>query len=207
VVDGNEAWVDELPPLVRAAYRGDDRTVERLLHSGVNPNQADESGWTALHAAATTNHLHAVQQLLRAGATVDARTEDSFTPVLNAAQAGPDVIAALLDAGADAAVQHPRYGWRPLDRFAEHSNVEAIRLLLKTGVEVNARGIDGSTALMSAAEAGSLECVALLLHAGADPTLSSEGDTAGSLAGHQGHHAVAALLALREQRKGAAGQG
>lgn len=119
-----------------------------------------------------------------------------------------DVIAALLDAGADAAVQDPRCGWRPLDRFAEYSNIEAVRLLLEAGVEVDARGSDGSTALMSAAEAGSVECVALLLHAGADPTLTSEGATAGSLAGHQGHQAVAALLASGEpDGNGAAGQG
>lgn len=209
MVDGEEAWVDELPPLVQAAYRGQDHVVRGLLHEGVDPNQADDSGWTALHAAASKNHLYTVRQLLRAGAIADARTEDGFTPLLNAAQAGMDVIAALLDAGADAAVQHPRFGWRPLDRFAEYSNFEAVRLLLEAGVEVDARGLDGSTALMSAAEAGSAECVALLLDAGADPALTSEGATAGSLAGQQGHQAVAALLASGEAGvgNGPAGQG
>lgn len=47
---------------------------------------------------------------------------------------------------------------------------------------------------MDAAEAGSIECIKLLLQAGADPSLTSEGETAADLALKHGHTAAARIL-------------
>jgi ankyrin repeat protein len=124
------------------------------------------------------NHLPIVELLLQAGAAVDSRSLDGFTPLLNAARAEAPVVTALLNAGADPAAQEARLGWRPLDRFAEHANALAVRLLLNAGAEVDARDFSGQTALMDAAEAGSAECVELLLRAGANPAVTREGQTA-----------------------------
>jgi ankyrin repeat protein len=146
-----------------------------------------------LHAAAVFDHAEVVVLLLEAGAAVDARDDDGFTPLLNAGNAGAAVVAALLDAGADPMAQHPARGWRPLDVFAEHGNAAGVQLILDAGVEVDASW-GGITALMDAAEAGSTECVQLLLRAGADASLTAEGETASALAAKHGHHALAALL-------------
>jgi ankyrin repeat protein len=54
------------------------------------------------------------------------------------------------------------------------------------GADVNARDHAGGTALMSAAEAGSVACIVLLLATGADPTLTADGESARALATKHG---------------------
>jgi ankyrin repeat protein len=190
-----EAWLDELPPLVRAAAKGDDREVERILARGTDPNEADSSGWTALHAAATRNHVDVVRRLLSSGADVDARTEDGVTPLLNAACAGRPVIEALLAAGANAAAKDRGQGWRPLDRFADYANAAGVELVLKAGADVDAEDFNGGTALANAAEAGCEECVELLLAAGVDATRTWDGASAADLARRHGFTRLAERLA------------
>jgi ankyrin repeat protein len=192
-----DEWMNELPSLVRAAAKGNISEAAGLLRAGSDPNEADEDGWTAMHAAAAFNHLQIVELLLQAGAAVDTRSHDGFTPLLNAAQAEAPVIAALLNAGADPAAHDARLGWRPLHRFAGYANAPAVQLVLDAGAEVDARDFSGGTALMDAAEAGSTECIELLLRAGANPAVIYKGQTASSLAAKQGHHILAAYLASR----------
>jgi ankyrin repeat protein len=191
----DDSWLDELPPLVGAAAKGDNVSVADLLASGTNPNEADESGWTALHAAATRDHVDVVRRLLAAGADVDARSADGFTPLLNAASAGSDVVEALLDAGADVTAQEPRQGCRPLHRFAGYANPAGVELVLAAGADVDAEDFGGATALADAAEAGCDECVEALLAAGADPTRTWGGESAAELATKQGFVRLAQRLA------------
>jgi ankyrin repeat protein len=184
-----------VPELVACAARGKTEAVAGLLASGADPNTADEEGWTALHAAAVFDHLPVVRLLLEAGAAVDPRSADGFTPLLNGARASADVVDALLAAGADPNAHDERLGWRPLDRFADYGNVDGIRLVLAAGAEVDARDFAGATALMAAAENGEADCVALLLDHGADASIRTEdGSTAASLAARRGHHALAATI-------------
>jgi len=177
-------WRESLPPLVRAAEAGDGVAVERLLASGSDPDEADEDGWSALHAAAARDHPAVVAQLLQAGAAVDAREQHGFTPLLNTASAGPEVIEQLLAAGADPMAQDDRFRWRPLDRYAAHANVAGVRLVLAAGARAD---LPGCSALGDAAEAGCAECVELLLSAGADPAQTWDDQSAAELAAKHGH--------------------
>lgn len=81
-------WPDDLPGLVRAAALGDRDLVAELLQSGIEPNEADEFGYTALRAAAQFDHPEIVTLLLDGGAVVDARDEYGSTPLLGACNAG-----------------------------------------------------------------------------------------------------------------------
>src|SRR5829696_2414303 len=53
---------------------------------------------------------------------------------------------------------------------ADHGNQALVRQLIERGVDVNAKGVDGATALHRAVNSDHLTVADLLLHAGADAT-------------------------------------
>ena len=58
-------------------------------------------------------------------------------------------------------------------------NVEILRMLLNAGANINAKDVNGRSALMMASKEGQADCVALLLSDKADPTVrDNEGLTA-----------------------------
>ncbi len=89
--------------LVRAAQAGDDAKVKRLLKAKVDVNAIttlDGESATALQAASWHGHVGTARLLLKAKATVDARTTLG-TALMSAADAGhAPVVQLLLDANA-----------------------------------------------------------------------------------------------------------
>lgn len=68
-------------------------------------------------------------------------------------------------------------------------------LLEKVGADVNFQNIEGTTALMVAAEQGYVEMVRLLMNAGADATLANiANETASDIAKRTGNHTIATLI-------------
>ena len=59
-----------LPELVYWASLGDVEQVEQLLAEGIDPNQTDDEGYSALQAAAENDHLAVVQLLVSKGVNV-----------------------------------------------------------------------------------------------------------------------------------------
>lgn len=59
-----------LPELVYWASLGDVEQVEQLLAEGIDPNQTDDDGYSALQAAAENDHLAVVKLLVGKGANV-----------------------------------------------------------------------------------------------------------------------------------------
>lgn len=74
-----------LPELVLAASLGDLQQVEKLLESGINANQIDDDGYSALHAAAENNHLAIVKLLLQHGANLNYKAQYSALELANLA--------------------------------------------------------------------------------------------------------------------------
>jgi hypothetical protein len=73
--------------------------------------------------------------------------------------------------------------------------VGAVRILLASGADVNARDVNGATALIEAADRGHPKSVALLLKAGADLNVSTRGmGTALNAAERSGHRDIIAML-------------
>ena len=105
-------------PLHRAASRGHTEVVLRLLAHGVNVDPADSRGATPLILAARQGHWDAAHALVRGGgASVRVATREGDTALHAAAWAGATVYAA--------------------DRV--------VKLLVKSGIEVDARNKFGST--------------------------------------------------------------
>jgi ankyrin repeat protein len=113
-------------------------------------------------------------QLIRAGARVDASNRHGVTPLAIASLNGNDaLIDRLLKAGADA--RRPgANGVTALMLAARNGKSEAIDVLLSAGVDVNAKeSLRGTTALMWAVEQKHPEAVSRLIRGGADVTIQS----------------------------------
>jgi len=82
--------------LMMAALRGRTDWMSRLLDRGA---AVDQSGWTALHYAASGAQPQTVAWLLARGAKVDARAPNGSTPLMMAARYGAEPAVDLLLAG------------------------------------------------------------------------------------------------------------
>lgn len=135
----------------------------------VNANQRDSDGTTALHWAVQRDDSNLVDQLIKAGADVNAKNDYGSTPMSEAALNGDvAVIEKLLKAGAD--VESPNAdGQTALMVVARSSNVAAAKMLLSHGANVNAvEKWRQQTALMWAAAENQPAMVKVLVEAGAD---------------------------------------
>jgi uncharacterized protein len=164
-----------IAPIANAAQNGDREAVRALLKKGVDVNEAQGDGTTALHWAAMTGDAELAQMLIVAGANVRATTRlGAYTPLYLAAKGGyADVVAALLAAGADAKAATSN-GTTPLMIAAAAGDARSITSLIENGAEINARETKGETPLMFAAGFNRLEAVKLLLAKGADHTVTTK---------------------------------
>ena len=88
-----------------------------------------------------------VNQLIHAGANVNARNKNGWTPLMIAAwkNPSPKILTALLSHGADVHAKSGD-GWTPLMLVARYNtNPEALKVLLKAGADVNAKKENGWT--------------------------------------------------------------
>jgi ankyrin repeat protein len=157
-------------PLATAAMNGDRDTVRALLKKGLDVNEAQGDGTTALHWAAMKGDAELAQMLIYAGANHRATTRlGAYTPLYLAARGGHSaVVAALLAAGADANAVTSN-GTTPLMIASAAGDTKTMTALVENGSDVNARDTaKGETPLMFAAGFNRAEAVKLLLARGAD---------------------------------------
>jgi ankyrin repeat protein len=109
-----------------------------------------------------------VRRVIAARAALDVRHENGVTAAMIAAGGGRwRVLALLVDAGAEVAVNRDRGGWTALHFAAKYGNAKAVRVLLGAGVDPDARGSDGFTALALGVRANHPAVVEILVRAGA----------------------------------------
>lgn len=167
----------------------DANMTEWLLSRGADVHATDDSGHTALTMAGSgtcarllldagarietpdgspiiveADNIETVRVLVEHGADIDTVGGDGYCLLKTAAESGDDEFARqLLLEGASPHVSST--GDTPLHAAAGHDNLDIVAMLLQHGADPNAVDVDGWTPLMFA---GSLECVDLLLAAGAD---------------------------------------
>lgn len=83
-----------LPELVYWASLGNMEQVEQLLADGIDPNQTDDEGYSALQAAAENDHLAVVKLLVSKGANMAYKGE--YTALQLAEMAEHDEVIAYL---------------------------------------------------------------------------------------------------------------
>ena len=152
-----------------------------LVHTDVMPQLCDESRrWltTDFWRTATPED---VQQQFDAEADINAQDASGEAALYKAVSwnRDPEVVALLLDLGADIEAVEPQHGNRPLHKAVETGNLTFTLLLMSRGAQVNTKDNNGFTPLHLASRYTSdetgLEIVRLLLDHSADPNARGMG--------------------------------
>jgi ankyrin repeat protein len=176
-------------PLMAAAGDKNTEAVRTLLAAGADIRARTTRGWTAMTYAVWSPPLTTramsdasaviVAMLLGAGATIDEGGTDVPATLSMAAtkSANPEVIRLILAAGAK--VEGSGASTPLMDAARWNGTAGVFDALLEAGAKIDARDASGMTALMYAAGTNTPQIVALLLDAGADPSLKAgDGSTA-----------------------------
>ena len=111
-----------------------DRALLKAVEKGNNP----EADRTLLDAVEKGN-IEAVKQHIAAGANVNAKTRNAWTPLHGAAEGGHgEIVELLIAAGADLEAKN-KLGWTPLHHAALRGHKEVAEVLIAKGVDVNAK--------------------------------------------------------------------
>lgn len=183
----------------QAVQRDDERTVERLLAQGFDPNSRDPKGQTAMHLAMRDNSARVAEALWRnRSLDVNALNADDETAMMMAALRGNTAwVQRFLDRGAR--VHKP--GWSPIHYAATGPRSETVALLLDRGAPLDPESPNRTTPLMMAARYGSEASVDLLLARGADAKRKNDlGMTAVEFARQSGRDFLIARLQNAAQR-------
>ncbi|CAI9782669.1 unnamed protein product [Fraxinus pennsylvanica] len=183
-----------------AALRGDDLLLHHLLKRGLDPNEADNNGRTALHIAASKGNENCVLLLLDFGADPNNRDLEGSVPLWEALLgAHESVIRTLSDNGAK--ITSGDVGLFSCTA-AEAKNLELLKEIVRHGGDVTKPKSNGSTAVHVAVCEGDIEIVKFLLDQGANIHQPDEhGWTPRDLAEQQGHHDIKEIFEQYKQNR------
>ena len=126
-----------------------------LLGCGTTQQVTVQAPDISIHDAAKIGNIEAIKQHLVAGADVDFRNQQGFTPLHVAAQKGHNKVAELLIAkGANVNTSGRLIGTTPLDSAALLGHKEMVELLIDSGADINPQIITGETPLQRAEQRG-----------------------------------------------------
>ncbi|XP_069489712.1 protein phosphatase 1 regulatory subunit 12B isoform X10 [Ambystoma mexicanum] len=187
--DVNTANVDGLSSLHQACIDENLDVVRFLVENGADVNQQDNEGWTPLHAVASCGYLNIAEYLISHGANVAPVNSEGEVPLDLAEEAamkdllleqvkkqGIDLQMARkeeeqqllqdarqwLNSRKIEDVKHKRSGATALHVAAAKGYLEAMRLLIQAGYNLNVQDVDGWTPLHAAAYWGIKDACTIL---------------------------------------------
>ena len=156
-VDPDDSYVDEATGLevnllLRAVVEEDEAFAMQLIDKGCRVDVADSSdNITALTQAAYLGQAQIVDALLGRGADALAKNTQGTGPLMAAAAEGyTDITRKLLEKGGVPPDDPDMDDTTPLMVSSVRGHIDIVTMLLNAGADVNARNVDGHTALMFA---------------------------------------------------------
>ena len=197
---GNKFLSNSEKEFLSKSSKGDADSVYKLIQAGVNVNVEDRDGMTALMMASENGHIDLSGELITAGANVNAQALRGNSGLICAASKGHnDCVKKLLEHGNNVNVPGI-YGDTALMHAAKNGNKECLEVLIHCGADPNVQNDDddaaksvnrkdgefwfsklhkGTTALVYTAYQRSVDCLKILIRAGADVNndIKSNGNT------------------------------
>ncbi|KAG5591649.1 hypothetical protein H5410_042163 [Solanum commersonii] len=180
-----------------AANRGDDLLLRQLLKKGMDPNESDSNGRTALHIAAAKGSVECILLLLDFGAHPNRKDSEGNVPLWDAIVGKHEAVVKLLvDNGATISSGD-------IGQFAcfavEQGSLDLLKEIIKYGGDVTLLNSLGTTAIHTAISEENVEIVKFLLEQGADIDKADvHGWTPRALAEYQGHEEIKELFNLMQ---------
>ena len=116
--------------LMTAAAQGKAELIPTILACGVNPNDGDEDGDTALLYASAADDSKSIELLLQAGARLNGANKKGVTPIIMAAALGKEnAVKTLIARGADLKAK-AQNGYTALD-YAREKKFDRIAAMLQ----------------------------------------------------------------------------
>ncbi len=186
----------------KAVKTDDANSMRALLRRGLDPNLIEPvRGETGLMLALREDSTKVFQALMKSPALdLNARAQNGDSALMIATYKGNmAAVKALLAKGANL----QQSGWNALHYAAAAGHTDIARLLLQRAPELcDSTSPSGMTPTMMAAMEGYIYIVKLLLDAGADPWLKSQGGmTATDFARQYGHPDIEEGLAYRMRKR------
>jgi ankyrin repeat protein len=142
--------------------------IKRLLESGIDINEDDLDGNTALHYAASLSFTSIVKYLVENGADINRKNCHGDTPLLHACKADSlELVKYLVEHGAEINSKN----WienTVLHHACRFGSLGIVKYLFEHGADVNAKNWNGDTSLHEAVNFGALEKVEYLIEHGYD---------------------------------------
>ncbi|CAJ2643501.1 potassium channel AKT1-like protein [Trifolium pratense] len=183
-----------------AVSRNDNILLRRLLKKGSDPNEADRTGRTALHIAASNGDENCVTLLLQFGADPNRKDLKGSIPLWEAMSGGHQFVKKILiDNGANIFCTDVT---RLACVAAQKNNTELLMELVEFGVDVTKSDKSGTTALHTAVSEGNVEIVKLLVDLGAEvDKLDNSGWSPRHLAEQQDHEEIKNIFQKIKENK------
>lgn len=184
----NERSLDGSTALLWVAHWNDGESAGLLLGAGADPNLANEFQMTPLSEACTNASAEMVRLLLQAGAKPNTPIATGETPLMTCARTGNvEAVKWLLEFGASVNAAEPSQGQTALMWAIAEKHSDVVKALIDAKADLKARTKQGFFPIHFAARVGDVESLRMLLAAGVDVNLLTQGEGAGRGGGSPGY--------------------